>query len=184
MAADSGQVVFGERSLTKVAGIYATLEKAEAARAGLLGAGFAAGRVVLLTPEDARHRSRGRLARKLEPETHGIWKTIVRAHAVAGGIGLLLGVGLWAALLVADNVLVASSRVLSLTALAFLGVAFGGMAGGLVALRPDHAALITSLRAALRDGRHAVVAHLSSEDGAKTAEAALQPGAERVEKTL
>lgn len=184
MSADPGQVVFGERSLTKVAGIYATREKAEAARTGLLNAGFAAGRVVVLTPEDARHRSRGRLARKLEPETHGIWKTILRAHAVAGGIGLLLGVGLWAALLFAGNVLVTSSRVLSLTALAFLGAAFGGMAGGLISLRPDHAALITSLRAALRNGRHAVVAHPLTEDGAKAAEAVLQPGAERIEKTF
>jgi hypothetical protein len=184
MADDPQQLVFGERSLTKVAGIYRSRESADAARSRLLEVGWPASHAVLLTPDDGRRARRDLLARKVEPEPRGIWKTIVRAHVVAGAVGLAVGVGTWAALLAAGNVLVSSAPVASGAAIVFIATAFGGMAGGLIALRPDHAQLITALRSALREGRFAVVAHPTDEAQAAAAEAALRSGADHVERTL
>ena len=89
-------LIFGERSLTKVAGIYSTAQGADDARVRVLQGGtWADGQVVLLTPADAKMSRRGIMSQKMEPESRGIGRTILRAHLFTAFVGIAVGVGAW-----------------------------------------------------------------------------------------
>src|ERR1017187_5462779 len=179
------QLIFGERSLTKVAGIYSTAQGAEDARARVLrGGNWADSQVVLLTPADARTSRRGIMARKMEPESRGIGRTILRAHLFTAVVGLAVGAAAWCLLLYMGNQLIGSSPGLSFVALAFFGTVFGLMLGGLISLRPDHARLITVVRSALRSGQWAAMVHPFDEKQAEEAVELLRAGSQQVERTL
>lgn len=185
MASGFRQLIFGERSLTKVAGIYSTSESAADAQARLLARNsWDSAQVKLLGPSDGKISRRDLLARKIETDSSGIWRTILRAHAVTGTVGLILGVGSWYLTWRTGSRLVASSGVLSFVTYAFFGMVFGLMAGGLIALRPDHARLITSIRTALRTGNWVTVAHPRTEAQAEEAMKELRDGSSQVERTL
>lgn len=179
------QLIFGERSLTKVAGIYSTAQEAADARARVLhGGDWADSQVVLLTPADAKMSRRGIMARKMEPESRGIWRTILRAHLFTAVLGLAIGAGAWYLLWYTGNRLIGGSPGLSFVAFAFFGTVFGLMLGGLISLRPDHARLITVVRSALRSGRWATVVHPFDAKQAEKAVVLLQAGSQQVERTL
>ncbi len=185
MSTDFQQLIFGERSLTKVAGIYSTAQGAEDARVRVLrGGDWADGQVVLLTPADARMSRRGIMARKMEPESIGIWRTILRAHLFTAIVGLAVGAGAWGLLMYRGNGLIRGSPGLSFITFAFFGTVFGLMLGGLISLRPDHARLITVVRSALRSGRWAAVVHPFDEKQAEEAVELLRAGSQQVERTL
>jgi hypothetical protein len=57
---------------------------------------------------------------------------------------------------------------------AVFGAFAGGMAGGLLTLRPDHALVIRQIRSALKQGRWAVVVHPRDGGRADAACATLQ----------
>ena len=185
MASSFQQLIFGERSLTKVAGIYPSAQSAEDARARLLRSGkWAEGQVVLLTPSDARMSRRGIMARKMEPESRGIFRTILRAHLFTGLVGFAVGVVAWWWLWRTGNPLIGRSPGLSFVAFAFFGTVFGLMVGGLISLRPDHARVINIVRNALRAGQWAAVAHPLDAQQADDAVQMLRTGSERVERSL
>ena len=97
--------------------------------------------------------------RKLEPESHGIAGTLVRAHLVLGVAGLLVGLVL-SLLLVANGVQpFAASPVASISIVTAFAVVAGLLAGGLFSLRPDHDAIIHRAKSAARSGRWFVVVH-------------------------
>ncbi|AVO40436.1 hypothetical protein [Simplicispira suum] len=154
------QGMFGERSLTKVAGIFLLRAQAESALEQLRNrAGLDGSQVRLLRPEDA-DTSHGELfGRAVEPESEGVARTLVQTHVVGGFAGAVLGVALFLWLSRADNPLVASSPVVAFVAIVGFGITFGLLAAGLLALRPDHILLISRLRTALRENRWAVVVH-------------------------
>jgi len=178
-------LIFGERSLTKVAGIYSTAQGAEDARARVLRGGrWADGQVVLLTPADANMSRRGIISKKMDPESSGILRTILRAHLFTAFVGLAVGVGAWGLLISMGNQLIGGSPGLSFMAFAFFGTVFGLMLGGLISLRPDHARLITIVRSALRSGQWVAVAHPFNEKQADEAVDLFRAGSQRVERTL
>jgi len=76
--------LFGERSLTLVAATFpnraAAVDAATTLQAELPQTG-----VDLIHPHDVN------LARKLEPESQGIWRTASRSHLMLGLAGLVLG---------------------------------------------------------------------------------------------
>lgn len=154
------QLFFGERSLTKVAGVFGTRESAEEAAAGLCRAArLDASQVRLLAPQDARSSRRHLLGRQVEPESGGIWSGILRAHLVTGVVGCLLGAAVYLAFRQAGNAAVLASPGLSLLVSVAFGTTFGLLVGGLISLRPDQARLIARVRSELAAGRWALVAH-------------------------
>lgn len=87
-------LIFGERSLTKVAGIYSTAQGAENPRARVRrGGAWTDGQVVLLTPADAKMSRRGIMAKKMDPESRGIWRTICEPTCSPPSWGSLLARG-------------------------------------------------------------------------------------------
>ena len=175
------RVVFGEESITKVLGVYADRAAAAAARERLAATGIA---TVLLQPSDARRQARDFLSTSFEPESRGIWHSLVRAHLLTGAVGLALGLCIWGVLRAQEVSMVASSPVLSLVFIVFFTTAMGLMVGGLLALRPDHSMVFEELRTSLRSGSYAVVAHPTDAAGVDAAMRLLEPGSQRVTRTL
>lgn len=179
------RLIFGERSITKVAALYASAQGADEARARLLRSGrWRESQVVRLDPADGRKSRSAVLARGIEPESEGIFRTILRAHLFTGAVGLAIGVLAWLALRYRGQTLVVGSPLLSFIALAFFATVAGLIVGGLISLRPDHSRLITLVREALRLGQWAIVAHPFDEEQAAAAVEILRADSVAVERTL
>ena len=84
-------------------------------------------------------------SRKLEPEQAGIWRTLIRAHVVAGTAGVIAGVLVYLGFLLADSAAVKSTPGMSLVAMVFFGGLIGLLLGGLLTARPDHVGVITTV---------------------------------------
>jgi len=152
--------MFGEKSITKVVGLYPDAQRAQAAAAKARHLpGLTAGQVRLLGPQDARNARRDIFGTQLEPEQRGIFRTLLQTHAVTGLSGAVLGGLLYLWLLRSGQPMVASSPGLALLAIVGFATTFGLLLGGLIALRPDHIRLITAVRSALAGNRWAVVLH-------------------------
>jgi len=153
-------LLFGERSVTKVAGLFASRAAADLAASGLVGgSGLSAAQVNVLGPTDGAISRDSVLGRAMEPEQRGIWLTVIRAHLALGALGLLAGALLYSALMLSDNPALRSTPGMGFVALSGLGAACGLILGGVLSLRPDHARLIARVRRGLRSGNWAVVAH-------------------------
>lgn len=177
--------VFGERSLTKLAGLYG--ERAAAERAALevtRAAGLQPAQVRILGPEDAHRSHREWFSRSVEPETGGIFRTLLRTHLVLGVVGAVAGVLLYATLVGTRQAMVVGSPLLSFIAIVGFATTFGLMAGGLLSLRPDHTLLINQLRTGLKGNRWAVVVHPTDERQVQAAREALQASGAKVLATF
>lgn len=159
------QILFGERSLTKVAAIFESQVKAETAALRLRqAAGMSEAQVKLVGPQDSVGVVDAPLSRKLEPESSGIWRTILRTHLVTGIIGMTLGGLLYISLRIAGNASILSHPLLALMVMLFFGGIFGLMFGGLLSLRPDHYRVMAAVRKAIKRGRWAVISHPVNHD--------------------
>lgn len=178
-------LLFGEQSVTKVAGLFSTRTAAEnAARHLQVDSGLGDDQVSVISPAEGRLSHNAALARAIEPEQQGIWVTIVRAHVTMGVIGLLMGLLLYAILMLVGNEALRSTPIIGLWAIAGFGAIFGLLAGGLLAMRPDHGRVIRVVRQGLRHGRWAVVAHPVSADQAHQAEEALRHDSLKMVRSL
>ena len=154
------QGLFGEKSLTKVVGIFASEAAARAAAVSLAKAArLAPDQVRTLAPQDEGDARDTLLGHKMEPEERGIVRTLVRTHLVLGVLAAAAGFALYAALCASGQPAILASPWLSLAVIVGFSCVFGLMLGGFLSLRPDHVKLISDLRQALTAGSWAVVAH-------------------------
>jgi len=144
--------LFGEQSLTLVAATFQ--DQAIAAEVATeLRADMPQVEVDLVRPRDAD------FARKMEPESTGIWHTAIRSHLALGPAGLLLGALVAATLVARGWPAAASSPMFAILFLATLGLFAGLMLAGFLTLRPDRGRVTLSIRRRNRAGQWAVVAH-------------------------
>lgn len=169
----------GEASAHKVAGIVDDEGTARELAAQVREqAGLGEAQVMVLGPGDDA------VGRALEPESRGIWHTLIRAHvwlALAGG---LLGALAYLLLLGMDVGFIVLNPLASGALLVCFGVVGGLMLGGALVLRPDHSPYVMAARAALDEGRYVVVVHASNMAQLKDAEAVLERVAGKVVRTL
>lgn len=179
------RLLFGERSLTKVAGLFASRRQAVAAIRCLQESGaLDPPQIMLVGPPDGQGNASGAFSRKLEPEPVGIWRTLIRAHLVGGAAGGAAGLLLYLGFVLSGNVAVVSSPALSLVAIVFFSVLLGLLVGGLLSLRPDHLRVISAVRRAVRQGRWAIVVHPLTERQADLALTELRERSYRVVRSL
>lgn len=165
---DSLSALTGETSTSKVAAIFDSARAARRIAHGLRRElQLKQSQVQVITP-DTRHPGR-----KLEPEGRGIARTIIIAHLRLGAAGLAAGALAFGLLYASGLDLVTSSPGFAAALIMGYGGVFGLMAGGLVALRPDHDPYIHRVRDALEDGRSAVVVHAFDADQREAAKQAL-----------
>jgi len=136
------------------------------------------GQVQVLTPGEPRP------GRRLEPESHGIFRTLLWSHAKLGALGVAAGVALHAVLWQQGVAMVVQSPWASLFAFVFFGGIAGLMAGGLVTLRPDHDPYVMKVMDALREGDSAVVVHALSAEQKRQAQAILEQAGNETTSTL
>ncbi|MGK2951870.1 MAG: hypothetical protein ACSLEZ_05735 [Thiobacillus sp.] len=178
------RMIFGERSLTKVAALFADKRQAEdVAQQVKQVAGLDDPQVYLLGPTDGATDSPA-FSRKLEPEQAGVWRTLIRAHTIAGTIGVVAGVVVYLGFVLADNAAVRSTPGMSLVAMVFFGGLIGLLFGGLLTARPDHAFVITTVRRAIRRGRWAVVIHPLTQGQLDLSMGELRSRSDRVVRSL
>lgn len=170
--------LFGERSLTLVAATFP--DRSSAVRAAQVLRDLSSRKlgIFLIRPRDPQ------LGRKLEPESRGIWHTLLRTHGWMGLLGAALG--LMAAVLVLGSGWPAA--VASPQATLGLGAVYGAAAGmlvaGLLTLRPDRARVITQVREASEHGQWSVVSHPTSAHDAEVAHDTLALGGGHVMRSL
>lgn len=155
--------LFGERSLTLVAAAFNDRQRAETAASILKEDPALFGQVAIVQPGDPN------VARKLEPEQRGIWRTLVRSHIILMAAGLLVGLAAAAFLISLPWPAAADSPWFTALFAGVMGTFMGGMIAGLITLRPDHGAVIRQVRDRLSHGQCAVVVHPLSEGRAKEA---------------
>jgi len=171
--------VFGERSLSKVSAVFGDAGQARGAADELVsGLGLRAEQVEVVAPGDRR------ISRKLEPESAGIAKTLVKSHVVLGAAGAGLGLVVAVVLVLSGIAATASNPVYTFLALGFLGGMLGMLLGGLISLRPDHDPMIRRVERAARTGRWSVVVHARDHDEEHRVKEALDRLSSRVTETL
>ena len=177
--------MFGEKSLTKVVGVFNDREKAHEAVGRMLKSSRIAPRQLrVLGPQDASMSRSELFGRSMEPEQRGIFKTLLLTHVVAGLTGAVVGLLLFIWLLRSGQPMVASSPLLAGIAIIGFGATFGLLIGGLLALRPDHVWLITAVRSALKKNQWAVVVHPTDTDQTEVAHKLLCDSGGKVLKSL
>lgn len=178
-------VFFGERSVTKVAGLFDSNEVAQHAAQNLIDhSPLDASQVRVLGPTDTVTTYGSGVGRAVEPEQQGIWRTLIKSHLAAGVLGLLAGGLVFVLLMAIGFQAVVSTPGLSLLALAGFGLMFGLMVGGALSLRPDHGRVVTVVRRGLEHGQWAVIAHPRNARQTHLAVKALQPGSARVVRSF
>ena len=152
--------ITGELSNSKVAAVFPDEASARrAAQAVASALSLAAAQVQVVTP------GTGSLpGRKLEPESRGIWRTIVRAHLWFGIAGIVGGLLLFAVLHAMGIRFIVSSPVAAALVIVFFSAVAGLWAGGLVSLRPDHDRMVEATRDAMDEGNTTGVVHAYSMD--------------------
>lgn len=171
--------VTGERSNSKVAAVFPNEATARAAAARVHSTlQLSDAQVQVITPAD--HRP----GRKLEPESHGIVRTIIRAHVRLGLLGAVAGGVAFGVLWAMGLPMIVNSAALAAAVMVAFGAVAGLMLGGLVSLRPDHDLYINKVHDALGEGRSAVVVHAFSRAQNAQAEDLLKGASGEVVSTL
>lgn len=168
-----------EVAASKLAAIFVSVEGARAAATRLRNElRLEPAQVQLILPGDRR------AGRRLEPESHGIFLTLLRAHAALGIAGAVVGLAVFAAIYAFGVPFVVASPMLAGIAIVFLATMAGLMLGGLMTLRPDHDVYIHKVREACGEGRSAVVVHAYTPDQRAQAERLLKGASGDVVGTL
>lgn len=177
MAGDSP--LTGEVSNSKVAAVFANEAAAREVAARVRSTlQLSDAQVQVITPSDRRP------GRKLEPESEGIFRTIIRAHVRLGLLGAVAGAVAFGVLWAMGLPLIVNSAVMAAAVMVAFGAVAGLMLGGLVALRPDHDLYINKVYDALGEGRSAVVVHAFSREQNAQAEDLLKDASGEVVSTL
>ena len=159
------QGLFGERSVTKVAGLFSQKSQAESFVQQMLRSGaLQASQVRLLGPQDAKLARQDIFGQAVEPESRGMVRTFLQTHMVGGMAGAALGIAIYAWFRNAAHPALAAAPVMAPLAMIGFATALGLMFGGLLTIRPDHVRLITRVRSALRHNQWAVVTHPTSAE--------------------
>ena len=169
----------GEVSNSKAAALFGTVQAAEAtARRVRAELQLSHSQVQVLRPGEPRP------GRKLEPESHGIFRTLIVAHVRLGIVGLIGGGLLFALMYWLGVPWVVNSPVAALSVFAAFGAVAGLLLGGLVTLRPDHDRYLLAVQEALKSGKSAVVVHAFSQEQRQEAEKVLKAESGETVSTL
>lgn len=169
----------GESSNHKLAAIFPSGPAAREAAVEVVDAlGLDDGQVEVVDPGNDQP------GRRLEPESRGIWHTLIRAHLWLGLAGAAFGAILYFLLAAANVPFVVDNPGWASSMFIVLCFVAGLLAGGAVTVRPDHAPFIRAAGSALRDGKSLVVVHARGLEQMRQAKAELEKRAADVIPTL
>lgn len=100
--------------------------------------------------------------RELEPESRGIWHTMIRAHIGLGLVGVGVGLVLFLVMHAVGIPFVTQNPWWSGALFLGFGGVLGLMLGGAFTLRPDHMPYLMKAQSSLRSGKYVVAVHAES----------------------
>ncbi|GGE69125.1 hypothetical protein GCM10011533_21900 [Streptosporangium jomthongense] len=162
-----GGLVLGENYSHKISEEFDSQVAAERGAESLENLGIPLAQIRIIQPNDPS------MAQKVEPETQGIARSMVKAHVWFGLIGLVVGLAVAGLLVTVGPALTRSSPVMTFIAMGFLFPVLALLIAGAVSLRPDHDLIIEKARTAKENGRWTVVAHCDSLEQQKLAKTAM-----------
>ncbi|NZA27109.1 riboflavin biosynthesis protein RibA [Luteimonas sp. SJ-92] len=169
----------GEASDHKVAAAFGSVAAAQAAATGLHE------RLALAIPQvRVVEPGQAGLARALEPEDRGIFRTILRSHLWLGIAGAVLGGVVFAILWGIGLPLITQSPAMAAGAIVGFGAVAGLFAGGLVSLRPDHDPYVIKAREAHAAGLTVLLVHATSAEQCAQAQELLEAAGGDTMRTL
>lgn len=167
--------VIDEQHPAKVAAIFKTESDASSARQALIDQGdFASKLINIIKPEDPN------LSKKIEPESHGIAKTILKSHGILGIVGFILA----SILVAAGPTFTQNSPLPTYLALSFFGLLIGLMVAGAITLRPDHDPLINEIIEASHHQQWTVIVQTDNRGAVNKAKEILETDAVTVKETI
>lgn len=126
-----------EKYTGRVAAVYGDEASAHAAKQKLIDNGISPSLINVVKPDDSA------ISRKIEPDSQGIAKTIVKSHGWLGLIGVIAGILIATILVFSGPEMTQSSPLFTYLVFIFFGLLFGMMLAGMISIRPDHDPLIT-----------------------------------------
>lgn len=162
-----GGLVLGENYSHKISEEFDSQVAAERGAESLENLGIPLAQIRIIQPNDPS------MAQKVEPETQGIARSMVKAHVWFGLIGLVVGLAVAGLLVTVGPASTRSSPVMTFIAMGFLFPVLALLTAGAVSLRPDHDLIIEKARTAKENGRWTVVAHCDSLEQQKLAKTAM-----------
>lgn len=171
--------VIDEQHPAKVAAVFNSEAEANRARQDLINEGKFANRLIsVVEPDDSD------LSKKIEPESQGIARTIIKSHGVLGVVGLFAGLIAASILVAAGPTFTQDSPLPTYLALSFFGLLIGLMIAGAVTLRPDHDPLINETIEASQHQQWTVIVQTDDRDATNLAKQILQNKAQSVRETI
>lgn len=173
------EFLLGERYPSRVAATFDNADSARRAADSLLHeADLSVEQVRVIDPQDPL------IGHKLEPESRGVGRTLVRSHLFLGLLGLVTGLAVVASLLASGLAFAVSQPVMTGVSLGAFGAILGLLAGGVISVRPDHRRLNLMARDATRKGSWMVVALTARRSQRERARGVLARRSDEVMHTL
>jgi len=168
-----------EKHTGRVAAVFGSEQEAKAAKQKLIDQGkIKPGVISIVKPNDSQ------LSKKVEPESHGIAKTLVKSHVWLGLAGTIIGLVIATILVTIGPDIAQSSPLLIYIVFIFFGAIFGLMLAGAVSLRPDHDPLITQTVEASQEHQWSVVVQTDDQDDIDLVKKLLEKSAIELSETL
>ena len=171
--------VIDEQYPGKVVGVYNREASAKKMAEQLISeGGFLTEQLSVVRPDD------GNFAGKLEPDSKGIGRTLLKSHLILGSAGLVVGLLVASLLIIIGSPFAASSPVMMLSSAAILGTFLGLLVAGAISLRPDHDGPINSARHASHHHQWSVVVQTKDHEQIEQARKLMQPSAVKLSESL
>lgn len=168
----------GESSDHKLAAIFDSESDARAALDRLVDAtGLDKQQVAVIGPDDES------FGRQLEPESRGIWYTLIRAHLWLGLVGAAIGAAAYGIMALMGVPFVTDNPGKS-AMIIFYCFLVGLLFGGLVTVRPDHNRYVREAKAALAEGKSLLVVHARSLKELRRAKSSIEKAGTDVVSTV
>lgn len=167
-----------EKHTGRVAAIYNNEAAAKGAKQKLIDNGISPGTIKMVRPDDSN------ISKKIEPESHGIAKTIVKSHGWLGLIGMVVGILIATFLVSSGPEMTQSSPMFTYLVFIFFGLIFGMMLAGLISIRPDHDPLITKTVEASQEQSWTIVVQTDDRDDIDLVKQLLEDSAVSMSETL
>lgn len=168
-----------EKHTGRVAAVFGSEQAANAAKQKLIEHGkINPGVISIVKPDDSQ------LSKKIEPESHGIAKTLVKSHVWLGLAGIIIGVIIATILVTVGPDIAQTSPLLIYIVFVFFGAVLGLMLAGGISLRPDHDPLITQTVEASQEHHWSVIVQTDDQDDINLVKKLLEKSAIEVSETL
>lgn len=167
-----------EKHTGRVAAVYTSEGAANAAKQKLIDNGISPAIINIIKPDDKN------ISKKIEPESHGIAKTIVKSHGWLGLIGMIVGILIATILVASGPEMTQSSPMFTYFVFIFFGLVFGMMLAGAISIRPDHDPLITKTIETSQEHRWTVMVQTDDQDDIDLVKQLLDDSAISTSETL